>query len=637
MCGFTGFIDFNKKSNKDVIQKMVETIRHRGPDDNGIEFVDFIDYQIGFGHARLSILDLTMAGHQPMIHHETGNIIVYNGEIYNFKEVRKELVVTKGISFYTESDTEVILKAFAVWGIRAVDKFIGMFAFVIFDNQSKKIYFCRDRAGVKPLYYYQSEGLLLFGSELKALIKHPRFISDINPDSVASFLQKGWIPAPHSIFKNTFKLMPGHFAVLDLDSKTFNLEKYWDIISFFNKNEVDISENEAETEIERLLRSSCEYRMVSDVPVGVFLSGGYDSSAIAAILQSNRSEKIKTFTIGFEDEKFNEAIHAKKVAEYLGTDHFEYYCNYKEALSLVDDLPFYYDEPFADSSAIPTMLVSKIASQHVKVSLSADGGDELFAGYSRYTIKIDDYLKFANLRQPTSSLLAIPMGILEKISRISSEPYHQYKLEKIIEVLKTSNPLQKVKNRIAPKHFSNYEMPKLMAKSFNQQSSSYDELKLLREDIHYLQAFLAIEFKTTLVDDMLVKVDRATMRFGLEGREPMLDHRLVEFAASLPNHYKVKDGIQKRLLKNIVHRYIPKNIMDRPKMGFAIPTEKWLKGELKSLLHFHLSKSQVNKFGILNYEYIAELLKRFENGKEVNPERLWIILMMQMWLDKWKS
>jgi asparagine synthase (glutamine-hydrolysing) len=637
MCGFAGFIDFNKKSNKSVLHEMVKALNHRGPDDFGIEFLDFNDFQIGFCHARLSILDLSVAGHQPMIHKETGNFIVYNGEVYNFKEVRKELIETKGISFNTESDTEVILKAFAIWGMRAVDKFIGMFSFVLFDNQFKKVYFCRDRAGVKPLYYHLTDEIFLFGSELKVFAKHPKFNSDINLDSVASFLQKGWIPAPHSIFKDTFKLMPGHYAVFDLESKSFELEKYWDIINFFNNKELDISENEAEVEIERLLKSSCEYRMVSDVPVGVFLSGGYDSSAIAAILQSNRSEKIKTFTIGFEDEQFNEAIHAKKVAEYLGTEHFEYYCNYKEALSLVDDLPFYYDEPFADSSAIPTMLVSKIASQHVKVSLSADGGDELFAGYSRYTTKIDDFLKFANLRQPASSLLAIPLEILEKISRISSEPYYQYKLEKIIEVLKTSNPLQKIKNRIAPKHFSNYEMPKIMAKGFNQQSSNYDELKQLREDIHYLQAFLAIEFKTTLVDDMLVKVDRATMRFSLEGREPMLDHRLVEFAASLPHHYKVKDGIQKRLLKNIVHRYIPKNIMDRPKMGFAIPTEKWLKGDLKSLLYFHLSKGQINKFGILNYEYISELLKRFENGKEVNPERLWIILMLQMWLEKWKS
>jgi asparagine synthase (glutamine-hydrolysing) len=637
MCGFAGFIDFNKNSNESFLTEMIESLKHRGPDGNGVKFFELNDYQIGFGHARLSILDLSNAGFQPMFDKETGNCIVYNGEVYNFREIRKELNNERGINFYTESDTEVILKAFSVWGIRAVDKFIGMFSFVLYDKQKRKIYLCRDRVGVKPLYYYQKNGLFLFGSELKSFAKHPGFESQINLDSVASFLQKGWIPAPHSIFENTLKLMPGNYAVLDLETKSFKLEKYWDIINFFNKKELDISENEAQIEIERLLKSSCCYRMVSDVPVGVFLSGGYDSSAIAAILQADRIDRIKTFTIGFEDEQFNEAIYAKKVAQYLGTEHYEYSCTHKEALNLVYDLPWFYDEPFADSSAVPTMLVSKMASQHVKVSLSADGGDELFAGYNRYTYKIGDYLKFANLSYPISSLAAVPLEIIEKISRMSPEPYHQYKLEKIIEVLKTSNRLQKLENRITPRHFSNYEMSSLMAVPFRRQINNYDDLKMLRKDTHYLQAFLAIEFKTSLVDDMLTKVDRATMRFSLEGREPMLDHRLVEFAASLPHDFKVKFGIQKRLLKNIVHRYIPKKIMDRPKMGFAIPTEKWLKWDLKPLLEFHLSEKQINKFGILNYEYIAILLQRFENGKEGNPERLWIILMLQMWLEKWKS
>lgn len=636
MCGITGFINFHSVSDRSVLERMVKNMVHRGPDDHGIEMLNFPEFQLGFAHARLSILDLTSAGHQPMIHHETGNVIVFNGEIYNFKEIRKELTDNFNLTFKTESDTEVILKSFSVWGIQAVQKFIGMFAFVLYDNQEKKVYFCRDRAGVKPLFYYKKDKLFLFGSELKAISAHPEFEKEIDQNSVATFLQKAWIPAPHTIYRNTYKLLPGNYAVLDLKSNDFKQEKYWDIVDFFNKGEVKVSESEAQEQIEKLLVSSCEYRMISDVPVGVFLSGGYDSSAIAAILQSSRTEKIKTFTIGFDDDKFNEAVHAKKVAQYLNTDHHEYYCTYKEALQLVDEIPYYYDEPFADSSAVPTMLVSKIASQHVKVSLSADGGDELFAGYGRYTTKIEDYLKFANLTEPLSSLAKIPFNILEKVSRFSGNPYHQYKLEKIYEVLNTKHKLLKLRNRIEPKHFSAWEMPQLMTRDFSRQSSNYDDLVKLNSDIHYLQAFLAIEFKTTLVDDMLVKVDRATMRFSLEGREPMLDHRLVEYAASLPPDYKVKNNVQKRLLKNIVHKYVPKEIMDRPKMGFGIPTEKWLRGDLNELLHFHLSEKQINEFGFLNPKFTNDVLKRFESGKEINAERIWILLMLQMWFEKWK-
>jgi asparagine synthase (glutamine-hydrolysing) len=522
------------------------------------------------------------------------------------------------------------------WGVMAVQKFIGMFAFVIYDLNKNQILLFRDRAGVKPLYYYWNHSdLFLFGSELKAFHEHPRFQKEIEMKAVAQFLQRSWIAAPHTIFKNTFKVKPGHFISFNLSKKEMEETKYWDVIDYYNKPTLKITEQDAQEEVKKLLISACEYRMVSDVPVGIFLSGGYDSSAVAAILQTNRTEKLKTFTIGFEDAKYNEAIHAKKVADHLGTDHTEKYCSYKEAIELIERIPFYYDEPFADSSALPTMLVSKLAVEKVKVSLSADGGDEIFAGYGRYSSKIDDFLLFANIPFPLNQLMSIPFSGAEYLSRNLKKPFLQYKLEKLKKVLQSRHPLDRYRYRIEPRNFTSFELNKLLKGKLVQSKTSYDELNLLRANIDYVNAFMAIEFKTTLVDDILVKVDRATMSYGLEGREPMLDHRLAEFSAQLPAAYKINNGVQKQILKNIVHQYIPREIMERPKMGFGIPTGEWLSAELKPLVLYHLSEEQINKFGILNAQYVKKLLNDFFAGNEINPERIWILLMLQMWLAKW--
>ncbi|NQV74416.1 MAG: asparagine synthase (glutamine-hydrolyzing), partial [Bacteroidetes bacterium] len=400
MCGISGFVDFKKQLDKESLKGMVHSTTHRGPDDSGCEFYSNQAEHIGLGHNRLAIIDLTAAGHQPM--HFDDLSIVFNGEIYNFGEIKDELTKA-GHSFKSHSDTEVILHAYKEWGNSCVDRFIGMFAFAIYDRGCSSIILFRDRAGVKPLYYYWNNDLFLFGSELKSFSKIGNFIKEIDFDAVNLFMDYGYVPAPFSIFKNCMKLYPGHILILDLSGKNYTISKYWDVADYYRLPKLKISYEEAKTKLESLLISAFNYRMISDVPVGVFLSGGFDSTAVAAILQKGRKEKIKTFTIGFQEGN-NEAPYAKDIASYLGTDHTEYYCSIREAQDILPLLPYYYDEPFADSSAIPTILVSRIAKKEVTVSLSADGGDEIFAGYIYYR----SFVKTADL------LLKIP-SILRKI------------------------------------------------------------------------------------------------------------------------------------------------------------------------------------------------------------------------------
>ncbi|MGB0178327.1 MAG: asparagine synthase (glutamine-hydrolyzing), partial [Owenweeksia sp.] len=343
MCGFAGFVDFNKQTSEEVLRAVTDSLIHRGPDSSGYYFSETNNYSVGLGHRRLSIIDLSEAGSQPM-HFENLHII-FNGEAYNFAEVRAELE-KEGYSFVSTSDTEVVLKAYHKWGAEAVHKFIGMFAFVIYDDQKEQLLFFRDRAGVKPFYYYQKDGIVLFASEIKAFHQHPRFQKKLDHDSLSWYFKGGYIPVPHTIYQNCHKLPQGHFARLNLKTREITEEKYWDVIDFFNKGTIDISENEAIEQTEKLLKSAFNYRMVADVPVGMFLSGGYDSTAVTALLQSDRTEKIKTFTIGFKEEGFDEAPEARKIAEHLGTDHHEYYCTAQDALDILPTLPGLYDEPF---------------------------------------------------------------------------------------------------------------------------------------------------------------------------------------------------------------------------------------------------------------------------------------------------
>jgi len=381
MCGIAGLVDRNHSSSDEILKAITNSLYHRGPDDCGYLFKKFDNVQVGLGHRRLSVLDLSNHGHQPMVFaHLT---MIYNGEVYNFKEIRTELEC-HGYNFESNSDTEVVLKAYHKWGMDSVNRFNGMFAMAILDSRRRILTLIRDRAGIKPLYWYEKDGLFMFGSELKSFHQHPGFHKKLSLEGLTLYLQYGYVPQPNTIFESTYKLQGGHSLEIDLNSSEIKISKYWDVIDCYNRPKLNLTEREALEETERLLKSACEYRMVSDVPVGVFLSGGYDSSAVTALLQSERTEKLKTFSIGFYEDQFNEAHHAKKVAEHLGTDHTEYYCTQKDALNIIPKLPEIWDEPFADNSVIPTTLVSELAKEQVTVSLSADGGDELFGGYDKY-------------------------------------------------------------------------------------------------------------------------------------------------------------------------------------------------------------------------------------------------------------
>ena len=629
MCGITGFVDYKKSTGMEVLKAMTDAMLHRGPDDGGHEVYEASQAAIGFGQRRLSILDLSPLGHQPM---HFGDLIVnFNGEIYNFKEIRKELE-EKGYSFNSWSDTEVILKGYHCWGMDVVQKFIGMFAFVLYDRQKEQLFFVRDRAGVKPLYYYRDQDIFLFGSELKALFRHPSFPKKIDTNSLALFLQYSYIPAPHSIFHNTFKLLPGHFLRLDLGTRSQELIKYWDVFDYYNQPKLDLSDQEAIEHTDKLLKSAYEYRMVADVPVGVFLSGGYDSSSVAALLQTGRTEKLKTFTIGFHENEFNEAPEAKKIAEFLGTDHTEWYLTAKEAGGVLSQLPEIYDEPFADNSTVPSVLVSKLARKQVTVALSADGGDEIFGGYNKFN-QAEKYT--SQLPAIVQTMLSGTMSLInpDHIPYFSSKYNFSTRYEKMKLIWKSHDPVSAVK--YISQYITETEVESFLGKPFERYHTFFEDGAKLEHNDGVVNRLMAIDYKTFLVDNNLVKMDRASMSVSLEGREPMLDHRVIEFLSRLPSSFKIRGGVNKWLLKEVVHRYIPKELMERPKRPFIAPLMVWFRKDLQEQLRYYLSESSLSKTGVFAPAPIVRLRDEYLNGKKVNYQKLWQVLMFQLWYDRW--
>lgn len=626
MCGLSGFVDFTKKSDIEILSEMVSTLTHRGPDDSGGELYDLESVNVGFGHNRLSIIDLSKAGHQPMNYDKYS--ILLNGEIYNYSEIKNELIIL-GHKFVSETDTEVVLHAFAEWGENCVKKFIGMFAFVILDRNLNELTIIRDRAGVKPLYYYWENDLLLFASELKAFHKHPSFIKKINKNAVFQYFDFGFIPAPNCIFENCKKLNPGHILKLNLESKSIKIDKYWNVVDAYFLPKSNVSYEVASDELEKLIQSACEYRMVADVPVGVFLSGGVDSSLVTAILQKNRRDtKLKTFTIGFADGT-DEVPFAKEIAKHLGTDHTDYYCTTKEAQDIIPTLPFYYDEPFADSSAIPTILVSKLARNDVTVALSADGGDEIFGGYTYY----NTYL--SNIKT-LSKLPKFLFKISGKTLKFLSFFLKDFKLKR--KFIAISDVLQQGKNNLAQNLQKSYflieksQVNELLNFQRNEEKLIFDlDFSKCNDN---LSAALAIDYSFYMQNDILTKVDRATMAVALEGREPFLDHRIIEYVAQLPSDFKIKNT-QKRILKDILYRYIPKNLMDRPKNGFVIPIDSWLKKDLAFLLDENLNEHRLSEVGIFNIEYVKRLRIDFDKNKLENSTMIWKLLQFQLWYKEW--
>ncbi len=632
MCGIAGFIDFNKKNDKDILKKMTDVLFHRGPDDSGYSFCTNNFANIGLGHRRLSILDLSKHGHQPMSFDNFE--IIYNGEVYNFKEIRKELE-KYGYSFESNSDTEVILKAYHKWRVDAIHKFIGMFAIAIYDKKDQEVVLIRDRAGVKPLYYYFKDNLFMFSSELKSFHQNSYFKKEIDLDSLSLYLQYGYILEPYSIFKWTRKLKAGYYLKIDLKQKKIEEKQYWNIFEFYNKPKLSIDTKEAINETEKLLKSAFEYRMVSDVPVGMFLSGGYDSSAVTALLQSEKTEKIKTFTIGFYEKGYDEAPYAKEVANYLGTDHTEYYCTQKDAVEIIPLLPEIYDEPFGDSSAIPTTLVSRLAREKVTVSLSADGGDEIFGGYGKYNTSLKYYNFFKQFPSFSLPIISKLMNYVNPdfIPVFNKTYNYKTRYEKVKNILKSNSSSKAM--QYTSQHFTLKELKKLLKNEPRYIQTNFDLINLLNQNNDDIDQMLAIDYKTYMVDDILTKVDRATMSVSLEGREPLLDHRIIEFVAQLPSNLKIKNGEKKWLLKHIVHKYLPKEMMDRPKMGFGVPIVEWFRDELKEYFLTYLDKNRLEKEGIFNVDEVVKLRDNYLNGKKENIQKLWFILMFEMWYEKW--
>lgn len=610
MCGIAGFFSVNNTFSEKELKEMTNTLAHRGPDAEGY----FYDGTVGLGHKRLSIIDLSEEANQPMISHSGNYIIVYNGEVYNFQEISKEI----GLKPRTSSDTEVVLEAFEKWGPGFVDKLNGMFAIAIYDKLKNRLFLCRDRIGIKPLFYFKDGENFAFASELKALMAsaHIRSKTDLNKEAVSQYLYLGYIPEPNTIYRNIFKFPSGSYAVITENKIT--IESYWKPEDKIKKTTVK-DYHEAKSGLNDLLTRSVEYRLISDVPYGVFLSGGTDSSLITAIAQKVKGIPIKTFSVGFKEEKFNEAGYAKKIAEYLETDHHEFIVSHKETIQLIEEITDSYDEPYADSSAIPAMIVSKLARQHVTMALSGDGGDELFFGYGSY--------KWATrLNNPILKISRVPIGWI--LSGMSN------RMKRAAELFKYPDP-EKIKSHIFSQEqylFSCNEIGELLTEDYNIPFGVNENFGDLNRDLTESEQQALFDLKYYLKDDLLVKTDRAGMKYSLETRVPLLDHNIVEYVLNISPDLKIRGNTQKYLLKQLLYDYIPESFFNRPKRGFALPLSKWLKHELKYLMDDYLNKNIIDQYGIINYEYLKIIIKGYLSGKDYLYNRLWLIIILHRWL-----
>jgi asparagine synthase (glutamine-hydrolysing) len=632
MCGITGFFNRAIELKLDLLKQMTDVISHRGPDDSGYELSQLNGTQIGLGHRRLSILDLSSAGRQPM---ERGDWkIVYNGEIYNFYAIRTELEVL-GKKFVTSTDTEVILASFEEWGESAVHRFIGMFAFVIVNKKQGKAWIFRDRLGVKPLYYFADRNLVVFASELKSILLLPQIKNQLSREALAWYLKLGYVPEPYSMLEHVFKLKAGNYLEVDLSTLFFTEHQYWSISEGFEKAPSALKYEEALAEMELLCNDAFNLRMVSDVPVGVFFSGGYDSTLVAALLQHQQgTHKLRTFTIGFADSAVDESKNAADVAAYLQTDHTTLLCTEDDAISIIANLPVYFDEPLSDVSCIPTLLLSQKTREHVTVALSADGGDELFGGYDKYFANWGVYEKILSLpyfvRKTMELILRIiPIGIWKLLMSNA-----EVRIENFLLVCSSEGPTKGLVTKIQAALFSVRQIKALInAKpKMDWRKTAFHSVVSIVKSSSNQNALLAVDAQTFMRDDILVKVDRASMASSLESREPLIDHRIVEFAAKLPANFKIENGVGKRILKEIVHKYVPFKMMNRPKQGFVIPLDKWLRSKLNFLIEEHLSEKSIKSTGVLNFKEVEQYILDFNNKVQGSADRIWRIIVLQMWL-----
>ena len=649
MCGIVGFYSKSLSMYNDVINKMNFAIHHRGPDSSGTWFDKSCG--VAFGHQRLSIIDLTKAGNQPMISNSGRFVLTFNGEIYNHLEIRKELEnKSSSVKWRGRSDTETLIEGIDFWGIENILKKIeGMFAFGLWDKKKRCLTLARDRIGEKPLYFgWQGKGVnqvFLFGSELKALKVHTEFKEEINRDAISLQLRHSCIPAPYSIYKDINKLLPGHYLQLNESDLKRGLlpspKMYWSLIDSAingNNNPIELGEKDIQNELEKRLKFSVKKQMISDVPLGAFLSGGIDSSIVTALMQSQSIKPIKTFTIGFNENDLSEAQFSKKIANHLGTEHTELYISPKQAMEVIPKLPYIYDEPFSDSSQIPTILVSQIAKKHVKVVLSGDGGDELFCGYNRYILS----KKFSNL----FTLMPLPFRKIISSSLKLISPLNWNKISKFLpsayQHSEFGNKIYKGANALEAKTV--YELYNILCSSWQNPNSivknSQEPLTFLSKsksqlgELNNQQIMMALDYLTYLPNDILVKVDRASMASSLETRVPLLDHKLIEYAWQIPQSLKLRNGSGKWILKKILNKYVPNKLTERPKMGFGIPIESWLRGPLKDWAEDLLDEKRLQEEGYFNSKLIREKWTEHLGGKKNWHNQLWDILMFQAWKEK---
>jgi asparagine synthase (glutamine-hydrolysing) len=613
MCGIAGIFTLNKELHPSWIKQMTDSIVHRGPDAGGTYTTE--NKQLALGHRRLSIMDLSSGADQPL-YSSCGNfVMVFNGEIYNFKELAEKHGIKEGLS----SDSKVILELFVKLGKDFVLELNGMFALAIYDIREEKLWLFRDRVGIKPLYFYWNNENLIFASELKAIkTLSSDFPLSVSKKAISNYLRLGYIPEPLSIYKEVRKFPSA--SIMSITKKGYQIEKYWDLASKIDKKNQLSDEKEAKKQLDELLQSSINYRLMSDVPFGTFLSGGIDSSTVTAIAQSVNEKPVNTFSIGFKESSYNEAVFAKKIANYLGTNHHEFMVSYNEAIENFDQIIKAYDEPFADSSAIPTMLVSKLAKQHVSMTLSGDGGDEQFFGYGMYTWAkrldnplVDAFgkpLRFAfsksNNRHKRASAMFGHEDKSTRPSHIFSNEQSFFSDKELVDVLKYKN-------------YSKLELDETAGSK-------------LGLDAQENQAFFDMNYY--LKDDLLVKVDRASMQYALETRVPLLDHRMLEFSVNLAPELKIKDGQTKYLLKEVLYDYVPKEYFDRPKWGFSIPIRYWLQKELKHLPEKYLSTEVLEKHGVFKVAAVKEIERRYFAGEDFLFNRIWSIIMLNQWLEE---
>ena len=658
MCGIVGYVNFSNSSIfENELDHAIESLSHRGPNNKGKVFVKEKS-NVGFGHTRLSIIDTTKAGNQPMRSFSGRHIIIFNGEIYNHKNLRNNIEKTHGFSNWLgSSDTETLINLIELEGIEnALKMSLGMFSFVVYDRKLNQLHLARDRMGEKPLYFFLNPKCLLFGSELKALMQFKAFDKKIFMPSLATYFRLNYIPTPYSIFENTFKCPQGQYISFDLDKLTvmntisdfdtlasvagISVKKYWDLEDFIGHNKYHETDLDVATSnLEDILSKAVERQLISDVPLGAFLSGGIDSSLIVALMQKGSSKKIKTFTIGFEDKRYDESRYASSVAKHLGTEHESLILSQDETLKIVPKLTRIYDEPFADSSQIPTFLVSKLAKTKVTVSLSGDGGDELFGGYNRYFMAPNLWRKIGllpfPLRKGFANLLQLaPSSLFHLIESVSIKLNNSAPIQMVEKIQSLSAKLSYVKSKeeLFFSLISQYRYPHEILNYQSELSTlANDKMIWGRNKISFQEKMMLTDIVTYLIDDILCKVDRATMANSLESRAPFLDPGVVEESFRLPLSFKIRNNKGKYILRNILYKYVPKELIERPKQGFGVPLKDWINGPLNKTFKDYLSNDAL-KHNLLNQQKVHKMFKEHTSNKKNWQHQLWAIYIFQKWI-----